>query len=164
MAKEDPAEKRLAAIENSLRALGRVQQSQEKQLWRSGIRQKNLKNGMHHLARRQKMDKDWISYLRAMNEEDSGRLEELALVISKMIDPIHKMNVTLSQLQMKIHQLRQQQSELARQMPNPTKPLAAKEPVNKSTQDSPAPPVDKKKRRKVLESVAFLSPQVPTHA
>ena len=151
---ESLLEKRLTVLENAMNVMAQSQRKQQGVLERLVVRQKNLGHGVQRLSHRQKISKEWIAAMRRALEEDGGRLEELSYVLNKMIGPLQKMNVQISQLRMRVHQLRQQQGELARQMPGAPKPLAVKEQPKKPLPETSSQPVDKKKRRRVLESVA----------
>ena len=164
--KSNLTEKRLAAMEDAVNTMAQMQRKQEAMLRRLVIRERNIHKGTQRLNRKQKSGKEWISRLRQIQDQDADRVEELSMVVSKMIDPLRRMHIALSHLSVRMHQLRQQQSELSGHFPNSAKSPAIKEQARKAVQvQEPAGlPIDKKKRRKVLESVAFLRYQAATHA
>lgn len=149
----DATEKRLAAIESSLAKIEKTQRQQQEALRALALQQRAIKNRLQTSQHRQKFDSSWIHYMRHWGDEDATKLDQMSFIVSKMIEPMRKMKAAIARLRIKIHQLRQGQNEIAQATPAvPKAPALA------------GPPVDKKKRKKVFESVAFAHAQAPSYA
>ncbi len=151
------AAKRITALEKSIASLKEERIETNRLLRDVAIRQDLLKKGMQRLARRARNDRVLLTGLRRDLEYDAGKMEEVATVISKMIDPMMRMQHEIANLRAKIVRLREKQSELEQQ--NPTTIFSIKDKRKKPAEEIPKMPVDEKKRKKVMDSVAFLPAQ-----
>ena len=148
---EGQTQKRLEALEHSVDMMRQEQIKTRHTLRLLAIRQDLLKKGVRRGESRLKNDRALIKRLGNNSDEDAARLDELSTVLGRMIDPLHKMRMELSRLKTRFFHLYQQQRPIAQQTQGnviSTKDLAAKPTT------SPGVPVDRKKRKKVLESVA----------
>ena len=146
--------KRIAALENSLAALKEDRSKTKQHLRKMATRQDLLKKGLQRLARRQQSERVVSTDLRHDLEYDAGKSEEVATVVNKVIEAMAHMQQAIASLRTKIMRLRETQSQIEQQMPAIIFPIKGKE--KKPTNAIPKMPVDEKKRKKVMGSVAFL--------
>ena len=148
---ESQTQKRLDALEQLVVRMRQQQVKLRRTLHILAIRQDLLKKGVRRGESRLKNDRILINRLGVNSDEDAARLDDLSTLLEKMIDPLHKMRMELSRLKTRFLRLYQQQHPIAQQTQGNVS--AIKDPSSKPVVPT-LPLVDRKKRKKVLESVA----------
>ena len=145
-------EKRLDVLEKSIVQIRQEQVKTRRVLKEVAVRQDLLKKGMLRAEKKLKNDRTLIGRLGQNSDQDAEAIDDLSAAVEGMISPIQKMQVEISRLKTRFFRYCQRQQELVQQ--GPGKAAQLKEQAAKKPAAPAGPPVDRKKRKKVLESVA----------
>ncbi len=150
--KPTDSQKRLSALEQSVAKIQGQQKRSQALMRKLELRQQVFKHALLRNVRKQENDRSLIANLRNDLEYDGGKLEDISFVVKRMIDPIQKLQVTFTDMKVKLYHLSQKQNEIAVQMPGIAAALMPVQPKGPAASPTPSS-LDLKKYKKVMEGV-----------